>query len=84
MAGECDEQRSCRRVQGRVVGAIARAGHRAQGRGEPAAGIGVMPRVGAGEQGGDRLAEFTGVGRDLGWPGVPDRGPGVLIRARGA
>jgi hypothetical protein len=56
MAGEGRQQGSCRPVQGSVVGAIAGPGHRAQGRGEPAAGIGIMLRVGAGQQGGDRPA----------------------------
>ena len=48
MAGEGRQQGSRRPVQGSVIDAIAGAGHRAQGRGEPATGIGIMPRVGAG------------------------------------
>jgi hypothetical protein len=46
--GEGGQQKACRRFQGDVVGAIARPGHRAQGRHAPAAGIGVAPRVEAG------------------------------------
>ena len=67
MAGEGGQQGPGRRVQGRVVGTIVGAGHHPQGRGEPAAGIGIMPRIGAGQQVGDRPAQFTGV-KDRGWP----------------
>ena len=48
-----------------------------QGGSEPAAGVGVTPRVGVHEHGGDGLAELTGVGGVPGPPGLPARGLGV-------
>ena len=74
LTGE-DGQEGIRRLgQSGVAGAGIGAGQGAEGGSEPAAGVGVTPRVGVREHGGDGLAELTGVG---GVPRLPARGLGV-------
>jgi putative heme transporter len=69
VAGEHSHEGARSGLQGHGIAVLAGAGHRAQGRGEPAAGVGVTPCVAVSEQGGHGFAEITGVPGDPGLPG---------------
>ena len=73
-----------RRVQGRGVSPIVGTSHGSQGRGEPAARVGVTPCISVGEKGGSCLAEFTCVDRGFGVSGMAARRPGMCLGGAGA